>query len=72
MADHVLGLWVHLDLGDLRDAFHLEPHEVVREQDSPELLFDALARLAADGLLAIEELRLQLVVPELQLPTFVT
>ena len=36
-------------------------------RDAPELLFDTLARLAADGLLAVE----QLVVPELQLPALV-
>ena len=62
-------VWRHASF--LGDPHHLEPHEVVREGDAPEFLADAGWGSAADRLLAIEHLRLHLVVAELDLPPLV-
>jgi hypothetical protein len=53
------------------DSLHLEAYEVVSEEDPPQLLLDSGRASAADRFLAVEQLRLDLVVAELQLPALV-
>ena len=50
--------------GGLCDLGHLPADEVAGEQEAPDLLSDPLGLLAAQGLLALEHVRLDLVVPE--------
>ena len=59
------------DLKSISRALHFKPDQVVCEKDPPKLLLDALDALTANGFLAIEHLGLDLVVPQLQLPTLV-
>src|SRR5262249_55701173 len=52
-------------------ALHFQSYEVVGEQDAPNLLTDAVGRLAADTLLSLQNGRFDLVVGKLQLPALV-
>jgi len=48
--------------------FHFTPHEVIGQQDAPQLLPDTIRLLAPDRLLAMEEVGLDFVVAQLQFP----
>src|SRR6185436_7989694 len=43
------------DFDGSSQPFHLEPHKVVSERDTPEFLADTIWRLAADALLPLKE-----------------
>src|SRR6266545_2518755 len=53
------------------DARHLKTDEVVCDQQAPELLRHGRGTLAANGLEALEHVRLDLAEPELDLPALV-
>ena len=55
----------------LGDLLHVEPDQVVGDRESPHLLADALGGAAAEGFLALEGMRLDLVEAELELPALV-
>ncbi len=59
----------HVGFGS--DTLHLHPDEVVGERDAPELLPNACGCFRADGFPAIEQVRLELVVRNLGLPSLV-
>ena len=61
--------WAHV--GFIRDAVHLQANEVVRDQHSPQLLFDTVGGSAPQRDLGVEQVGLDLVVAELDLPAFV-
>src|SRR5439155_2269530 len=59
------------DGGALGHACHGEAHEVVAQGESPHFLRDACRGLAAQGLFALEGVRLDFVEAEFELPAFV-
>ncbi|HEY0189789.1 MAG TPA: hypothetical protein VGC42_01625, partial [Kofleriaceae bacterium] len=52
-------------------TLHFEADQVVDERDAPQLLTHALRGPAADRLVALQQVRLDLVVRDLQLPALV-
>src|SRR5690349_19998706 len=59
------------DLCLVGDALHLEPDQIVGEQDAPHFLLDASAALAANSFLTLEYHGLHLAEVKLNLPACV-